>query len=67
MNVAQRLFVVSSWLFISLSALLFLVPTDFASAQGAAWTCLGVGIVSHLALLAALINDQIPGNPPPEA
>lgn len=70
MNAAQRLFVVSSWLFIALSGLLFLVPTDFASAQGAAWACLGVGIASHLALLAALIFDQIagtPGNPPPEA
>jgi hypothetical protein len=68
-NTAQRLFVVTSWLFISLAGLLFLVPTDFPSAQGAAWACLGVGIASHLALLAALVFDQIPGpadNPPAE-
>lgn len=70
MNTAQRFFVVTAWLFISLAGLLFLVPTDFPSAQGAAWTSLGVGIASHLALLVALILDQIPGpadNPPAEA
>lgn len=69
MNSAQKLFVVTSWLFLSLSGLFFLVPTDFESAEGAAWACLGVGIASHLALLAALIFDQIPGpadNPPTE-
>lgn len=67
MNTAQRLFVVTSWLFITLAALLFLVPTDFQSSEGAAWACLGVGIFSHLALLAAIVFDQIPGpadNPP---
>lgn len=56
---AQKLFVITSWLFIVLSALLFLVPTDFSSAQGAAWTSLGVGIASHFALFAALAFDQI--------
>lgn len=69
MNAAQRMFVVTSWLFIALASLLFLVPTDFPSAEGAAWTCLGVGLASHLALLAAIIYDQIPGrqdNPPAE-
>lgn len=69
MNTAQRLFVVSSWLFITLAGLLFLVPTDFSSAEGAAWTCLGVGVASHLALLGAIVYDQIPprsGNPPTE-
>lgn len=70
MNKAQTTFVVTSWLFITLAALLFLVPTDFPSAQGAAWTCLGVGIASHLALLAALVFDQVAGlsvdNPPTE-
>lgn len=69
MNTAQRMFVVSSWLFIILGALLFLVPTDFPSAEGAAWTSLGIGIFSHLGLFAALVFDQIPGpvdNPPSE-
>jgi hypothetical protein len=60
-NSAQVSFVVTSWLFIILAALLFLVPTDFPSSEGAAWTCLGVGIASHLALLAAIIFDQFPG------
>jgi hypothetical protein len=58
MNIAQRLFIVSSWLFIILAGLLFLVPTDFPSAQGAAWTSLGTGLASHLALLVAIIFDQ---------
>lgn len=69
MSAAQRLFVVTSWLFIILSALLFLVPNNFDSSEGAAWACLGVGIASHLALLAAIISDQFfgaPGNPPAE-
>lgn len=69
MNTAQKMFVVSSWLFITLGALLFLVPTDFPSAQGAAWTSLGIGIFSHLGLFVALVLDQIPGpvdNPPSE-
>lgn len=67
MNVAHRTFVATSWLFVILSGLLFLVPTDFPSAQGAAWTCLGVGITSHIALLAAIIFDQFtPSNPPSE-
>lgn len=67
MNAAQKFFVVSSWLFITLGALLFLVPTDFPSAQGAAWACLGVGIASHLALFAAIVVDQIqsPADNPP--
>ena len=68
MNRAQTTFVVTSWLFIILSALLFLIPTDFPSAQGAAWTCLGIGIASHLALFAAIIYDQVAvsDNPPVE-
>lgn len=59
MNKAQTTFVVTSWLFIVLAALLFLVPTDFPSAQGAAWTSLGVGLASHLALFAAIVFDQV--------
>lgn len=59
MTRAQTAFVTTAWLFIILAALLFLVPTDFPSAQGAAWTCLGVGIASHLALFAAIIYDQV--------
>ena len=70
MNRAQTTFVVTSWLFIVLAALLFLVPTDFPSAQGAAWACLGTGLASHLALLAAIIFDQVAAapsdNPPTE-
>lgn len=68
MTTAQRLFVVSSWLFIILAGLLFLLPTDFPSAQGAAWTSLSAGLVSHLALLGAIIYDQVPKtvNPPVE-
>lgn len=67
MNAAQRLFVITSWLFIVLGALLFLVPTDFPSAQAAAWTCLGIGIASHLALLGAIIYDQISSTAVPTA
>lgn len=59
MNTAHRFFITTSWLFIVLSALLFLVPTDFPSAQGAAWTCLGAGLASHLALLVAIVYDQM--------
>lgn len=59
MTKAQTTFVVTSWLFIVLAALLFLVPTDFPSAQGAAWACLGTGLASHLALFAAIIYDRI--------
>lgn len=69
MNTAQRLFVVTSWLFIVLGALLFLVPTDFPSAEAAAWVCVGTGLASHLALLGAIIYDQFPNtpaSPPPE-
>lgn len=68
MNAAQKFFVVSSWLFVILAALLFLIPTDFASSEGAAWACLGVGIASHLALFAAIVVDQVSGadNPPTE-
>jgi hypothetical protein len=57
-NRAQTTFVVTSWLFIVLAALLFLIPTDFPSAQGAAWTSLGVGLASHLALFAAIVYDR---------
>lgn len=64
MNTAQRFFVVTSWLFLILGALLFLVPTDFPSAQGAAWTSLGIGIASHLALFAALVSDQVTPDAP---
>ena len=68
-NRAQTTFVVTSWLFIVLAALLFLVPTDFPSAQGAAWVCLGTGLASHLALFAALVYDRSAAggdNPPVE-
>lgn len=66
MTTAQKFFVVTSWLFITLSALLFLVPTSFASSEGAAWACLGVGIASHLGMFAALVVDSISdrSNPP---
>lgn len=57
MNSAQKIFISTAWVFIVLAGLLFLVPTDFESAEGAAWTCLGAGLVSHLALLAAIIFD----------
>lgn len=63
MSAAQRLFVVTSWLFIILASLLFLVPSKFPSAEAAAWVSLGAGAVSHLALLAAIVYDQIPGTP----
>lgn len=63
MNIAQRLFIVSSWLFLILAGLLFLVPTDFSSAEGAAWTCLGAGLASHLALMVAIVFDQIASPP----
>ncbi len=70
MNTAQKTFVTTSWLFVILAGLLFLVPSDFPSAQGAAWACLGVGITSHLALLGAIIFDQVAptptDNPPSE-
>jgi len=59
LNSAQTTFVVTSWLFIVLSALLFLVPTNFLSAQGAAWACLCVGLASHLALFAAIVYDRV--------
>lgn len=59
MNLAQKMFVVTSWMFLTLAGLFFLVPTDFPSAQGAAWTCLGVGLAGHIALLAAIIFDQV--------
>lgn len=59
MTAAQRMFIITSWLFIILGGLLFLVPTPFGSAEGAAWTCLGVGLLSHLALLAAIVYDGI--------
>lgn len=68
MSAAQRLFIVTAWLFIILGGLLFLVPTDFPSAEAAAWTCLGIGIGGFLALLAAIIYDQVaeqPDIPPP--
>ena len=58
MNKAQTTFVTTAWLFIVLAALLFLVPTDFPSAQGAAWACLGTGLASHLALFAAIVYDR---------
>lgn len=69
MNTAQRFFVITSWLFIILGGLLFLVPTDIPSVEGAAWVSLGAGLASHLALLAAIIYDQFPSpqnNPPSE-
>lgn len=69
MNTAQRLFVVTSWMFIVLAGLLFLVPTGLPSAEGSAWVCLVVGAVSHLALLAAIVFDQFSKpspNPPAE-
>ncbi len=53
------MFVTTSWLFLILAGLFFLVPTDFPSSEAAAWTCLGVGIGSHLALLAALVFEQV--------
>jgi hypothetical protein len=59
MNTAQRTFIGTSWIFLVLAGLLFLVPTDFPSAQAAAWTCLGVAIASHVALLAAIIFDAV--------
>ena len=58
MTKAQTTFVVTSWLFIIFAALLFLIPSDFPSVQGAAWTSLGAGLASHLALFAAIIYDQ---------
>lgn len=69
MNVAQKLFVVTSWMLLVLSGLLFLIPTPIASTEAAAWTCLSVGVISHLALLVAIVYDQLPtspGNPPAE-
>lgn len=69
MSPAQRMFVISSWLFIVLAALLFLVPTEFPSTEGAAWVCLGVGLASHLALFGGLVVDLVNGpedNPPTE-
>ena len=68
MTRAQTTFMVTAWLFIVLAGLLFLVPTDFPSAQGAAWACLGTGLASHLALFAAIVYDQVataPADNPP--
>jgi hypothetical protein len=60
MNKAQTAFMFTAWMFIVLSALLFLVPNPYPSAQGAAWTSLGVGLASHLALMVAIIYDRVP-------
>jgi hypothetical protein len=56
---AQTAFMFTAWLFIVLAALLFLVPTSFSSTEAAAWTCLGTGLMSHLALMVAIIYDQV--------
>lgn len=68
MNTAQKLFIITAWLFLILGGLLFLIPTEFPSAEAAAWVSLSAGAASHLALLGAIIYDQIPGsgNPPAE-
>lgn len=69
MNAAQKVFIGTAWLFLILAGLLFLVPANFPSAQGAAWACLGLGIASHVALLAAIVFDAFgspPNSPPAE-
>lgn len=67
MNKAQTLFIATSWIFIVLASLLFLIPNPFPSSEGAAWTCLVTGIFSHLSLLIAIVYDGRPSaNPPPE-
>lgn len=58
MTKAQTAFMFTAWMFIILAGLLFLVPTSFSSVEGAAWTCLGTGLASHLALMVAIIFDQ---------
>ena len=60
MTKAQTVFMFTAWMFIVLAALLFLVPTSFDSVEGAAWTCLGTGLVSHLALMVAIVYDRAP-------
>lgn len=60
MSKAQTAFMATAWMFIVLSGLLFLVPTEFDSAEGAAWATLSIGMASHLALLVAIIYDRIP-------
>lgn len=68
MTNAQKAFVSTSWLFIILSGMFFLVPSSHDSVEGAAWTCLTAGLVSHVALLVAIIYDRTPPtkNPAPE-
>lgn len=60
MTKAQTAFMFTAWMFIVLAALLFLIPTSFSSAEGAAWTCLGTGLASHFALMVAIIYDRTP-------
>jgi hypothetical protein len=60
MTKAQTAFMFTAWMFIVVAALLFLVPNPFPSAEGAAWTCLGAGLASHLALMVAIIYDRAP-------
>lgn len=60
MTKAQTAFMFTAWMFIILAGLLFLVPTSFDSVEGAAWTCLGTGLASHIALMVAIIYDRTP-------
>lgn len=60
MTKAQTAFMFTAWLFLVLAGLLFLVPNQYPSAQGAAWTCLATGLASHLALMVAIIYDRTP-------
>lgn len=59
MTTAQKVFIATAWLFLILAGLLFLVPTASAAAQVAAWISFGIGAVSHLVLLGALVFEVI--------
>lgn len=59
MTSAQKIFVGTSWLFLILAGLFFLVPASTPSIVGAAWVSLGAGLVSHLALLVGIVFDVV--------